>query len=181
MILDYSSCDKPPGITINEIRTIFLGPAGGGNNGIAKRWNQCSYGWFTYNATAFKTIVVKPKNCTTAVTATCSWWGMSVDADIAAREILGDAAFVSYTNYIYVVPPDLQSVCTWSGLALLPGRQIWLQTSPTGVRRWATVMQETLHNYGRWGSGSGSDGNRGIKEEYPQTRPMNICGGLNDT
>ncbi|GIL54187.1 hypothetical protein Vafri_9712 [Volvox africanus] len=151
IILDYGSCGLSAGLTPSDVRSIFLGASGDGSTGVARKYAQCSYGKFTINATAFMAITV-PANCTTSVTSSCSWWTLSQNGDAGARAALGIALFSSFTNYIYVVPPGLSSVCPWAGLALLPGRQVWLMTSTYGVRRWGTVMQETIHNYGLWHS-----------------------------
>ncbi|GIM11522.1 hypothetical protein Vretimale_14998, partial [Volvox reticuliferus] len=151
MILDYSACGLVPGINVTTVRSLFLGPNGDGLGGIAQRYNQYSYGRLNLNTTAFQALVV-PQSCSTAVTSSCSWWTISNGADTTAKGMLGTTAFAEFTHYIYVVPPGLNSVCPWAGLALLPGKQVWLQTSEYGVYRWATVMQEALHNYGLWHS-----------------------------
>ncbi|GLC52338.1 hypothetical protein PLESTB_000618100 [Pleodorina starrii] len=151
MIMDYSACGFAPGLNESVIRSTFLGPNGDGAGGVAQKYTQCSYGRFNINATAFQVVTV-PQNCTSAVTASCSWWAISNGGDTAAKAMLGATVFSDFTHYIYVVPPGLSSVCSWAGLALLPGKQVWLQTSSYGVYRWATVMQEALHNYGLWHS-----------------------------
>ncbi|GIM00042.1 hypothetical protein Vretimale_5110, partial [Volvox reticuliferus] len=151
IILDYGSCGFSSSLTPSDVRSIFLGPSGDGSTGVARKYAQCSYGKFTINATAFMAITV-PANCTTAVTASCSWWTLSQNGDTGARAALGTTLFSSFTNYIYIVPSGLSGVCPWAGLAVLPGRQVWLMASTYGVRRWATVMQETIHNYGLWHS-----------------------------
>ncbi|KXZ49083.1 hypothetical protein GPECTOR_23g167 [Gonium pectorale] len=125
MIIDYSgTCGQAANLTEADARALYLGAAGDGSGGHALKFEQCSYGSFTINATAFTAI----------------------------RALLGTAAFFDFSHYTYVLPPGYESICRWSGLALLPGKQTWLQTSSYGVRRWATVMQETIHNYGLWHS-----------------------------
>ncbi len=147
IILDYSQCGLAPSVNESIVRSLFLGPDGDGSGGFAWRCSQCSYGRFQVNTTALRVITV-PANCTTAVTSSCSWYEFSTGGDKGAKAQLGSAAFALFSHYVYVVPPGLTSVCPWSGLALLPGNQIWLTTSGYGLNRWATVMQETLHNYG---------------------------------
>ncbi|EFJ50633.1 metalloproteinase, extracellular matrix glycoprotein VMP8 [Volvox carteri f. nagariensis] len=150
MIQDYSICGYPPGVNESTTRSLFLGPNGDGTGGIAQKYTQCSYGKFNLNATEFRVVTVPQTTCSTAITATCSWWAISGTSDTATKALLGSVAFASFTHYIYIVPPGLP--CPWSGLALLPGNQVWLQTTDNGVYRWATVMQEALHNYGLWHS-----------------------------
>ncbi|GLC57213.1 hypothetical protein PLESTB_001199900 [Pleodorina starrii] len=150
MILDYSNCGFAP--TLDEVTAtkLYLGPNRDGQGGVAKQFELCSYGKLTLSANGFRAAKIAPV-CSTAVTASCSWWAISAGADNAAKKALG-AQFYNFTHYTYVVPPGLQSVCPWAGLALLPGRQTWLQTSSYGVYRWGTVMQESIHNYGLWHS-----------------------------
>ncbi|EFJ49690.1 metalloproteinase, extracellular matrix glycoprotein VMP1 [Volvox carteri f. nagariensis] len=151
MILDYGSCGYAPSLTENDIRNLYLGPNKDGLGGIALKYSDCSYGKFGLNTTAFMAVRVSI-NCSTAVTSSCSWWAISQGADAAAKSLIGLAAFSTFSHFTYVLPPGLQSVCAWAGLALLPGRQTWLQSSGYGVQRWATVMQEGIHNYGLWHS-----------------------------
>ncbi|EFJ45677.1 metalloproteinase, extracellular matrix glycoprotein VMP27 [Volvox carteri f. nagariensis] len=145
MIMDYSLCGFPSTITEAEARAIFLGPDGDGSGGVAQKYTQCSYGKFSLNVTAFRVVTVK-KSCTATTVSYCSWWTMSLDGDTGAEAILGQEAFSDVTHFAYIVPPRVR--CPWGGLSMVPGRQIWLATSDYGVRRWATIMQETLHNYG---------------------------------
>lgn len=147
MILDYSACGYPSSLNVTTVRQLFLGPNEDGNGGVAMRYQQCSYGNMLLSTTAFMAAVITPA-CSISVTSACSWWAISQGADAAARSQLGLPVFSSFTYYTYVLPPGLQRVCPWAGLALLPGRQTWLQTSNYGVMRWATIMQEGLHNYG---------------------------------
>jgi hypothetical protein len=42
MIMDYSQCNRPPGITEVTVRSIFLGPNGDGSGGVAQKYTQCS-------------------------------------------------------------------------------------------------------------------------------------------
>ncbi|GIL42386.1 hypothetical protein Vafri_362 [Volvox africanus] len=149
MILDYSACGYAPSLDVDTVTQLYMGPNRDGNGGIAEKFKQCSYGKF--NISYLQAAVVQP-NCSTAVTSGCSWWAISSGADAAAKAQLGLPFFSNFTYYTYVVPPGLQSVCPWAGLALLPGRQTWLQTNGYGVLRWATVMQETIHNFGLWHS-----------------------------
>ncbi|GLC52339.1 hypothetical protein PLESTB_000618400 [Pleodorina starrii] len=151
MIMDYSICGFAPGLNESAIRSIFLGPTGNGAGGVAQKYTQCSYGKFNINATAFRVVTV-PQNCSTTVTASCASWAISNGADTAAKAMLGATVFAGFTHYTYILPPGLASRCTWAGLATIGGNQTWLQTSSYGVNRWATVMQETLHNYGLWHS-----------------------------
>ncbi|GLC59094.1 hypothetical protein PLESTB_001447300 [Pleodorina starrii] len=147
MILDYLDCDKPANLTEDDVRTLFLGPSQDGAGGIAQKFTQCSYGKFNINATSYRAVVVTD-TCTTPITASCAWWAISGRADPATRAIIGSASFSSFTHYTYILPPSLRFACDWSGLAMIPGNQTWLQTSSYGVYRWATAMQESLHNYG---------------------------------
>ncbi|EFJ48366.1 metalloproteinase, extracellular matrix glycoprotein VMP21, partial [Volvox carteri f. nagariensis] len=151
MVLDYPDCGFPATTTEEEIRTIYLGPNGDGKGGLAEKYTQCSYGKFNLNITAFRAVRVTHQ-CSTPITTTCAAWAMSILADAATKALIGPAAFSSFSHYTYIVPPGLQPVCPWSGLAILPGRQTYLQTSANGVYRWATVMQEAIHNYGLWHS-----------------------------
>lgn len=147
MIMNYSLCGLSPTLTPDAARSIFLGPNGDGSGGLAQKYTQCSYGAFNLNASAFRAQVITPTSCSTSITASCSWWSISNGADTIAKTIPG-LNFSDFTHYAYVVPPNMSSVCMWAGLALLPGNQIWLQTSSYGVSRWATIFQEAIHNYG---------------------------------
>ncbi|GIL73954.1 hypothetical protein Vretimale_5108 [Volvox reticuliferus] len=149
MILDYSACGYAPTLDVDTVTKLYMGPNRDGNGGIADKFRRCSYGKF--NISYFQAAVVKPA-CSTPVTSGCSWWAISSGADAAAKAQLGQLFFSNFTYFTYVVPPGLQSVCPWAGLALLPGKQTWLQSSDYGVLRWATVMQETIHNFGLWHS-----------------------------
>ncbi|EFJ48367.1 metalloproteinase, extracellular matrix glycoprotein VMP22 [Volvox carteri f. nagariensis] len=151
MIIDYTDCGLPATINETEIRTLYLGPNGDGNGGLADKYTQCSYGRFGLNITAFRVVRVRHQ-CSTPITTTCAAWAISALADTATKALIGTVAFSSFSHYTYIVPPGLQPVCPWSGLAVLPGRQTFLQTSANGVYRWATVMQEAIHNYGLWHS-----------------------------
>ncbi|EFJ48372.1 metalloproteinase, extracellular matrix glycoprotein VMP24, partial [Volvox carteri f. nagariensis] len=151
MILDYPACGFPATITEEEIRTLYLGPNGDGKGGLAEKYTQCSYGKFNLNITAFRAVRVTHQ-CSTPITTSCGSWAISALADAATRPLIGPVAFSSFSHYTYIVPPGLQPVCPWSGLALLPGQRTFLQTSASGVYRWATVMQEAIHNYGLWHS-----------------------------
>ncbi|EFJ48380.1 metalloproteinase, extracellular matrix glycoprotein VMP25, partial [Volvox carteri f. nagariensis] len=151
MVLDYPACGYPANITEEEIRTLYLGPNGDGKGGLAEKYTQCSYGKFNLDITAFRAVRVTHQ-CSTPITTSCADWAMSTKADGATKALIGPAAFSSFSHYTYIVPPGLQPVCPWSGLAYLPGRQTFLQTSANGVYRWATIMQEALHNYGLWHS-----------------------------
>ncbi|GLC58652.1 hypothetical protein PLESTB_001384500 [Pleodorina starrii] len=152
IILDYSACNYPASLNESDIRTIFLGPAQNGSGGVADRFAQCSYGKMTFDVDAFTVIKVSPP-CSSVV-STCSWYDIANGADAAAKVFSGTPGFnfFGFTHYTYILPPGMQNVCYWSGLALLPGTQSWLQTSSYGVQRWATIMQEFLHNYGLWHS-----------------------------
>ncbi|GLI64398.1 hypothetical protein VaNZ11_007664, partial [Volvox africanus] len=149
MILDYPSCDYRPSLDEDTLTKLYLGPNRDGNGGIAQKYYQCSYGSFTLKPSATRVITITAP-CDSAILSTCSWWGLSEGADAAAIAQLGLQAFSSFTHYTYVLPPDLQGVCTWTGLSVLPGRKTWFQSNSYGVYRWATVMQEGLHNYGLW-------------------------------
>ncbi|KXZ49497.1 hypothetical protein GPECTOR_21g723 [Gonium pectorale] len=152
MIIDYSTtCGQAANLTEADVRTLYLGAAGDGSAGHALKFEQCSYGSFIINATAFTVITVQPW-CNATISTSCSYSAISGGADAAAKALIGTAAFATYTHYTYILPTGYESICRWSGLALLPGKQTWLQTSNYGVRRWATVMQETIHNYGLWHS-----------------------------
>ncbi|GIL52065.1 hypothetical protein Vafri_8007 [Volvox africanus] len=151
VIFDYSACNMTATLTPAGAANIWLGPNGDGLGGVAQKFTQCSFGKLNLNATAFRAITVK-RNCSTGIVQACSWWLISNEGDAAAKEQLGVNEFSTFTHFAYVVPPKMQSVCGWAGLALLPGKQIWLQTSSYGVNRWATIMQESIHNYGLWHS-----------------------------
>ncbi|EFJ40265.1 metalloproteinase, extracellular matrix glycoprotein VMP2 [Volvox carteri f. nagariensis] len=151
MILDYSACGLAPSLTESQVRKIFLGPDEDGLGGVAKKYSQCSYYKFGLNVTAFTAVRIS-LNCSSTVIDSCSWWTISQRADDAAKLKLGLTAFATFTHFTYVLPPGLQRSCPWAGLALLPGRQTWLQSSSYGIQRWATVMQEAIHNYGLWHS-----------------------------
>eukprot|EP00198_Chlamydomonas_reinhardtii_P000658 XP_001689993.1 metalloproteinase of VMP family [Chlamydomonas reinhardtii] len=153
--IDYASCNYSASHNESSLRTLYLGAAGDGTGGHALKFEQCSYGGLTMNATAFTVVTVQP-NCTAAILVNCSYSGISNGADAAAKAILGTTAFSSFTHYTYILPPGFESICGWSGLALLPGKQTWLQTSSYGVSRWATAMQEGIHNYGLWHSWLGT-------------------------
>ncbi|EFJ42792.1 metalloproteinase, extracellular matrix glycoprotein VMP13 [Volvox carteri f. nagariensis] len=151
IVMDYSSCALPATMNQTAIRTIFLGNNGDGSGGVAQKYTQCSHGKFNLNTTAFKVITVR-SNCTDAVSKSCSYWRIADDGDIGARALLGKDKYYSFTHFAYVLPEGMIGRCPWSGLALSPGQQIWLQSSSYGVNRWATIMQEALHNYGLWHS-----------------------------
>jgi hypothetical protein len=168
MIMDYTECGFAPGINASTTRSIFLGPDGDGSGGVAQRYTQCSYGAFNINASALQVITV-PQRCSTSVTASCSWWAISNGGDTTAKSQLGTNVFSDFTHYIYIVPPGLSSVCPWAGLALLPGKQVWLQTSSYGVYRWATIMQEAIHNYGK------TLVSRHVFDGFMQLQLMNAC------
>ncbi|KAG2449108.1 hypothetical protein HYH02_005856 [Chlamydomonas schloesseri] len=155
--IDYSACGSNYSATHNEssLRTLYLGAAGDGTGGHSLRFEQCSYGGLTFNATAFTVVTVQP-NCSSLILVNCSYSTISNGADAAAKAILGSTVFATFTHYTYILPPGFEGICGWSGLALLPGKQTWLQTSSYGVSRWATVMQESLHNYGPWHSWLGT-------------------------
>ncbi|EFJ45731.1 metalloproteinase, extracellular matrix glycoprotein VMP39, partial [Volvox carteri f. nagariensis] len=155
IILDYSACGYPATLTEDTARTIFLGDDWDGNGGIAQKFAQCSYGKLTFDAARFT--VIKVAAPCSSVVSTCSWYDIANGADAAAKNFTGLPGynFYSFTHTTYVLPPAMQGVCSWSGLALLPGTQTWLQTTSYGVYRWATAMQEILHNYGLWHSWQG--------------------------
>ncbi|KAG2483494.1 hypothetical protein HYH03_017676 [Edaphochlamys debaryana] len=144
MIINLPSCSLPNSLTESAVRSLYLGPNQDGTAGHAIKFEQCSYGTLTYNVAAFKALVVTP-SCTTLMKVSCSYSDFSNAADAAAKALIGTTAFSSYTHYTYLLPPGLEGVCGWSGLAYVPGQQTWLQTSSYGVNRWATVMQESIH------------------------------------
>ncbi|GIL59374.1 hypothetical protein Vafri_14249 [Volvox africanus] len=152
MIVDYPACGLPSNITETEVRNIYLGPALDGNGGMAQKYRQCSYGKFNFNVTTFRVVRV-PHMCSSSITSSCAYWAIQQLADTATKALIGTGNFSAFTHYTYLVPPGLQSVCTWGGLALLPGRHTWLQTvAARGIYRWRTIMQEAIHNYGLWHS-----------------------------
>ncbi|KAG2483493.1 hypothetical protein HYH03_017675 [Edaphochlamys debaryana] len=123
VILDWSACGYPPSATEAGLRSTYWGATNDGqSDGIAMRFSQCSYGQF------------------------------GIDPVASRVTLLGSTAWSAYSHLTYILPPGMEGVCGWAGLALVPGRQTWLQTSSYGVYRWATVMQETIHNYGLWHS-----------------------------
>lgn len=145
MIMDYSSCGYPASLNETSVRSLFLGADGDGSSGLAQKYTQCSYGKFSLDAAAFQAVVVK-SNCTLPFDA-CSWWKISSAGDAGAKELLGYRVY-SFTDFAYILPPAMVNICPWGGLSVLPGRQIWLQTSDYGVYRWATIFHEVMHNYG---------------------------------
>ncbi|EFJ42898.1 metalloproteinase, extracellular matrix glycoprotein VMP31, partial [Volvox carteri f. nagariensis] len=53
--------------------------------------------------------------------------------------VLNATAFTAvtvFTHYTYILPPGMK------------GQSSWLQTSASGVGRWASILSATLHNYG---------------------------------
>ncbi|KAG2489289.1 hypothetical protein HYH03_012121 [Edaphochlamys debaryana] len=158
MVLDMTTCSPtsyPNTATADSVKTLWMGASGDGTGGHAIKFEQCSYGTLTFNATAFSSLTVQV-SCTSLMTVNCSYSAFSNAADTAAKAIIGTTAFSGFTHYTYVLPPGFQSICGWSGLALLPGKQTWLQTSSYGINRWATVMQESIHNFGLWHSWQGN-------------------------
>ncbi|GLI60272.1 hypothetical protein VaNZ11_002363 [Volvox africanus] len=153
IILDYSACGYPASLGEADVRSIYLGPNQDGKGGVAQKYAQCSYGKFTINVATFQAMLLQPR-CTTPVTASCAPWAMAEIADAAAKAKIGIASFASFSHVTYVLPPRFtgHSGCPWAGLATVPGTQSWMQTNSYGVNRWATVMQEALHNYGLWHS-----------------------------
>ncbi|GIL69074.1 hypothetical protein Vretimale_17354 [Volvox reticuliferus] len=149
MILDYSACGLGPGLTEDDVRTIFLGSQWDGSGGVAQKLTDCSYGKLGFDVDAFRVITVAPP-CSSVV-STCNWYDIANGADAAAMASY-PLLFFGASHFTYILPPTMQGICLWSGLAVLPGTQTWLQTSLTGVKRWATVLQELLHNYGLWHS-----------------------------
>ncbi|GLI60271.1 hypothetical protein VaNZ11_002361 [Volvox africanus] len=149
MIVDYPECGFPATITEDEVRSLYLGPNQDGEGGVAQKYEQCSNGQFVIDSEAFRAIRV-PHKCSTPITSSCSYWAVEVLANAATKNIIGAGNFSAFTHYTYVLPPGLRPLCSWDGVALLPGRQTWLQTTPNGVYRWATVMQTALRNYGLW-------------------------------
>ncbi|KAG2444614.1 hypothetical protein HXX76_001358 [Chlamydomonas incerta] len=153
IIIDYSHCGSYAATaTEATVKSTYLGAALDGTAGHAIAFERCSYGKFTYDVTAFRVVTVQP-TCDTNAYGSCTYNAISGGADTAAKALIGDAAFAAFTHYTYILPPGMEmSPCGWSGLALLPGKQTWLQTSGGGLNRWATVMQESVHNYGLWHS-----------------------------
>ncbi|GLC57279.1 hypothetical protein PLESTB_001207100 [Pleodorina starrii] len=152
MILNYTACGYGgPGVAENTVRTRYLGPSLNGSGIIASKFNQCSYGRLTYNTSAFRVITVSPF-CAPNNTRDCYWAAISGAADAAAKARIGEAAFSAFTHYTYILPARFETICGWSGLALVMGRLTWLPASTNGFWKWATVMHETLHNYGLWHS-----------------------------
>lgn len=145
MILEYPACGLYASLTEDIVRTLYLGPLQDGGGGEALKYRQCSYGRFTLNTTTFRAMRV-PHDCNSLIT-TCSFWAISSLADAAARVQITSSSFISYTHYTYILPPAMAGKCSWAGLASLPGRQTWLQSTLYGLR-WATIMQESLHNFG---------------------------------
>ncbi|GIL89219.1 hypothetical protein Vretimale_18587 [Volvox reticuliferus] len=153
LVLDYPACGYTASLTEKDVRSIYLGPNQDGNGGVAQKYAQCSYGKFTINAKTFRAMLLQPK-CTTPITASCSPWAIAATADVAAKARIGIASFASYSHVTYVLPPGFSShsECPWAGLATLAGKLTWLQTSSYGIYRWATIMQENIHNFGLWHS-----------------------------
>ncbi|GIL83703.1 hypothetical protein Vretifemale_12444, partial [Volvox reticuliferus] len=143
IILDMAACGNPASIKPVDAATIWLGPNGDGLGGMAQKFTQCSYGMLNLNATAFRAITVQA-SCIPEVVDRCSFLSIINIADTGAKAQYGYDVFSTFTHIAYVLPPKMQSVCPWSGLALLPGNRIWLQTAAYGVYRWSTIMQESL-------------------------------------
>ncbi|EFJ42794.1 metalloproteinase, extracellular matrix glycoprotein VMP12 [Volvox carteri f. nagariensis] len=154
ILLDYSACKLPATMNETTVRTIFLGHKRDGSGGVAQKYIQCSHGKFNLNTTAFKVITVR-SNCTDDAVKKCAYWRIAEDGDIVSKKVLGETGFAGFTHYVYIIPGGMSNRCPWAGLAHLPGEQIWLQSSTYGVNRWATIMQEALHNYGLWHSWQG--------------------------
>ncbi|PNH09895.1 Autolysin [Tetrabaena socialis] len=154
MIVDYTACGYPTTVNSTYVTKTYLGANQDGNGGIALKFEQCSYGALTVSPTAFNSVVISPA-CPAEVVVNCSWSAIANGADSAAKALLGDAVFNNFTHYTYILPLGFESICRWSGLALVPGKQTWLQTSSYGLNRWATAMQESIHNYGLWHSWQG--------------------------
>ncbi|GIM06088.1 hypothetical protein Vretimale_10503 [Volvox reticuliferus] len=171
IILDYSACNYPASLQPADVRRVWLGPDDDGRGGMAQMFTQCSYGKFNLNITAFRAITVRG-SCTTGAIEQCSWYDNSVIGDNGAKEQLGKDVFSTFTHFAYIMPPRMRSRCYWAGLALLPGKQIWLQTDYTNIYQSGVIMQETIHNYGLWHSW------RNGREYEDYTTPMgrgNVC------
>lgn len=148
IILDFPPpCNLPATLTEEAVRTLYLGPKWDGTGGIAQKFSLCSYGRLTINETAFRAVRVVI-DCSAPIQS-CAYWVIRSVGEKVARAQIGLQAFSSFSHFTYILPPAMGVVCPWAGLAYLPGKQTWFQTSGYGVYRWAKVMQETLHNFGR--------------------------------
>ncbi|KAG2443795.1 hypothetical protein HXX76_002138 [Chlamydomonas incerta] len=151
MITDFSACDGgaawTAGATVDAATRAVLGPNADGNGGVAQAVGLCSYGRVQISTATFTAIVVQPA-CVAGMATTCDFLSIANNADVAATALLGDAAFASFSRYVYVLPSAYTSVCTWQGMSALPGKQFWLQPTSNGMNRWATVLQEWIHNFG---------------------------------
>ncbi|EFJ52160.1 metalloproteinase, extracellular matrix glycoprotein VMP34, partial [Volvox carteri f. nagariensis] len=149
MIMDYSSCGVAPTMSVNEVRNIYLGPRGDGSGGIAQKYTQCSIGRFNLNATAFTAIIING-TCQNGTAIECNSHLMGMEARAKAKTLLGETAFSDFTQRTYLLPGSFK--CGFIGLANLgtiyPALDSWLLAMDKSVYRWATVMQETLHNFG---------------------------------
>ncbi|GIL52145.1 hypothetical protein Vafri_8007 [Volvox africanus] len=151
VLLDLSACGYNASLIPDDAVNIWLGPDGDGLGGVAQKFTQCSHGMLNLNVTSFRAITVRAQ-CSAAIIQNCSVSTISNVSNAGAKDQLGSDVFNSFTHYAYVVPPGMNSACVSPGLAILPGNQIWLQTSYYGVFRWATIMQESIHGYGLWHS-----------------------------
>jgi hypothetical protein len=126
IIIDYSHCGSYAATaTEASVKSTYLGAAYDGTGGHAIAFERCSYGKWTYDVNAFRVVTVKP-TCDTNAYGSCTYSAISSGADAAAKALIGDAAYASFTHVTYILPPGMEmSPCGWSGLALLPGTQVW--------------------------------------------------------
>ncbi|KAG2450585.1 hypothetical protein HYH02_004425 [Chlamydomonas schloesseri] len=163
MILDYSACRKPAETTVTAVTQQFFN-APTGSVSYADRFEQCSYSSLklappgTNNpATNSRVVLLKPKPCPITVTQnTCDYWAMASNADSLAQA--AGINHSAYTRKLYVLPSSLMSNTPgvgcygWAAMATIGSNIQWYFSYSYGLNRWATVMQEYIHNYGLWHS-----------------------------
>ncbi|KAG2439758.1 hypothetical protein HYH02_010635 [Chlamydomonas schloesseri] len=152
MLVDAPACGSglPAGVTVNSISQLYFGPNLDGKGGWAFRMENCSYGEVQVDVPNSKVMVVKPA-CTWPTTS-CDPYGMGNAANAAAKAVLGDALFNTFTHFHSVMA--VPSVCSWAGLATLgggsSGGQLWLNlnTYAQTFDAWGQVpLQEMVHNF----------------------------------
>ncbi|KAG2439764.1 hypothetical protein HYH02_010641 [Chlamydomonas schloesseri] len=152
MLVDAPACGSglPAGVTVNSISQLYFGPNLDGKGGWAFRMENCSYGEVQVDVPNSKVMVVQPA-CTWPTTS-CDPYGMGNAANAAAKAVLGDALFNTFTHFHSVMA--VPSVCSWAGLATLgggsSGGQLWLNlnTYAQTFDAWGQVpLQEMVHNF----------------------------------
>ncbi|KAG2437966.1 hypothetical protein HXX76_005581 [Chlamydomonas incerta] len=157
MILDYSACKKGAETTVTAVtQQFFNAPAG--SVSYADRFEQCSYSSLKLappgnTAGSSRIVLLRPRPCPSTIQQnTCDFWAMASNADSNAQ-----AAGINpsaYTRKLYLLPSSLMSntpgvgCYNWAARATIGSNLQWYFTYSYGSNRWATVMQEYIHNYG---------------------------------